>query len=201
VSAYALTIEPGTRFGSLARAGKLPLLEEDLVARSFSAVETALESVGFSHYEISNYAREGHFSRHNLGTWRGQDYLGLGAGAFGTVRTRAGRVRYRNAPATERYAAATVAAPLFQISELVSDTEVISAETAFSERLLLGLRLAEGLDLDEAARATGAVAWTEERERAVARHVRSGRLERTGSRIAIPRNAWLFADAVIRELL
>jgi putative oxygen-independent coproporphyrinogen III oxidase len=201
VSAYALTIEPGTRFGSLARAGKLPLLEEDLVARSFSAVEAALASVGFAHYEISNYARHGHFSQHNLGTWRGQDYLGLGAGAFGTVHTRAGRVRYRNAPATERYSAATASAPLFQISELVSDSELISPEIAFSERLLLGLRLAEGVDLDEAARATGAIAWTEERERAVARHVQSGRLVRVGSRIAIPRDAWLFADAVIRELL
>ena len=201
VSAYALTIEPGTRFGSLARAGKLPLLEEDLVARSFSAVESALESVGFAHYEISNYARQGHFSRHNLGTWRGHDYLGLGAGAFGTVRTREGRVRYRNAPATERYAAATVAAPLFRISELVSDTELISAETAFSERLLLGLRLAEGVDLDEAARETGAPAWTDERERAISRLVRSGRLAREGSRITIPRDAWLFADGVIRELL
>jgi putative oxygen-independent coproporphyrinogen III oxidase len=201
VSAYALTIEPGTRFGSLARAGKLPLLEEDLVARSFSAVEAALAGVGFSHYEISNYARYGHFSRHNLGTWRGQDYLGLGAGAFGTVHTRAGRVRYRNAPATERYSAATVAAPLFEISELVSDSELISPETAFSERLLLGLRLAEGVDLDDAARTTGAVAWTAERERAVARQVQRGRLVRVGSRIAIPRDAWLFADAVIRELL
>lgn len=201
VSAYALTIEPGTRFGSLARAGKLPLLEEDLVARSFSAVEAALESTGFSHYEISNYARHDHFSRHNLGTWRGQDYLGLGAGAFGTVRTGQGRIRYRNAPATDRYAAATHASALFRISELVSDSELISPDTALSERLLLGLRLAEGVDLDRAAQETGAVAWTDERERAMARLVQSGRLKREGSRIAIPRHAWLFADGVIRELL
>jgi len=83
----------------------------------------------------------------------------------------------------------------------VSDTELISAETAFSERLLLGLRLAEGVDLDEAARETGAPAWTDERERAISRLVRSGRLAREGSRITIPRDAWLFADGVIRELL
>ncbi len=71
LSAYALTIEPGTRFGALAKAGKLPLLEDDIVARSFEAVSLALASAGFEHYEISNFAREGHYAEHNLAGWRG----------------------------------------------------------------------------------------------------------------------------------
>jgi len=103
LSAYALTIEPGTEFGSLAKQKKLPLLDDELVARSFESVEHALESAGFEHYEISNYARSGHYAAHNLGVWRGESYLGLGAGAFGTVTLGRRVLRYRNARAADRY--------------------------------------------------------------------------------------------------
>lgn len=201
VSAYALTIEPGTRFGALAKANKLPLLEEDLVARSFETVATALEGAGFEHYEISNFARGGHYAEHNLAIWRGGTYLGLGTGAWGTVRQNGGLLRYRNAPAPERYLAATATAPLWEISELVSDAEHVDAATALSERLMLGLRLAEGVELERAAAETGAIGWTRERERAVERLVRNGRLVREGERLRIPKSAWLFADAVVRELM
>ena len=203
LSAYALTIEPGTEFGSLARRGRLPLLDEELVARSFERVERALEDSAFEHYEISNYARNGHYAEHNLGTWHGESYLGLGAGAFGTVRLHDRVVRYRNARAAERYAkaAADGAVALFAPSALVSDTETIDAETALRERLMLGLRLASGLDLARAARETGATAWTADRERAVEGLVRAGRLEREGDRLRIPRGSRLFADGVIRELM
>jgi oxygen-independent coproporphyrinogen-3 oxidase len=203
LSAYALTIEPGTEFGSLARRGRLPLLDDELVARSFEGVERVLDDAGFEHYEISNYARNGHYATHNLGTWRGESYLGLGAGAFGTV-VQAGRVvRYRNARAAERYvnAARDDDVALWKTSALVSDVEFIDGPTAFAERLMLGLRLASGVDLAELARDTGASAWTADRERAVARLVRAGRLEQSGDRLRIPRHAWLFADGVIRELL
>lgn len=201
LSAYALTIEPGTRFGALAKAGKLPLLEEDLVARSFEVVASALEAAGFEHYEISNFARSGHYAEHNLAIWRGGAYLGLGTGAWGTVPYGRGLLRYRNAPAPERYLAASGTAPLWEISELVSDAERVEPETALRERLMLGLRLAEGVDLERAAAETGATAWTRERERAAARLVQRGRLERSAERLRIPKSAWLFADGVVRELL
>jgi putative oxygen-independent coproporphyrinogen III oxidase len=201
LSAYALTIEAGTRFGALAKAGRLPLLEEDLVARSFEVVGRALEEVGFEHYEISNFARAGHYAAHNLAIWRGQPYVGLGTGAWGTVPRAGALLRYRNAPAPERYLAASATASLWEISELVSDAERVSADTALRERLMLGLRLAEGVDLGRAERETGAVAWTPERERAAERLVRAGRLEREGERLRIPKSAWLFADAVVRELM
>ena len=201
LSAYALTIEPGTRFGALAKAGKLPLLEEDLVARSFEVVGSALEEVGFEHYEISNFAREGHYAAHNLAVWRGQPYLGLGTGAWGTVERAGGLLRYRNAPAPERYLRTSGSAALWETSELVSDAEPIDAETALRERLMLGLRLAEGVDLEQLAHETGAPAWTSERRRAAERLERAGRLERRGQRLVIPKSAWLFADAVVRDLL
>lgn len=201
LSAYALTIEPGTRFGALAKAGKLPLLAEDLVARSFEVVGRALEDAGFEHYEISNFAREQHYAAHNLAIWRGQPYLGLGTGAWGTVPRAGGLLRYRNAPAPERYLTASATAPLWEISELVSDAEAVDAETALRERLMLGLRLAEGIDLARAGRETGAAGFTREREQSADRLVRAGRLVREGDTLRIPKSAWLFADGVVRELM
>ncbi|HEX6271847.1 MAG TPA: radical SAM family heme chaperone HemW [Polyangiaceae bacterium] len=203
LSAYALTIEPGTEFGARAKRGKLPLLDDEVVARSFESVEAALEGAGFEHYEISNYARSGHYAEHNLGTWRGESYLGLGAGAFGTVSFAGRTVRYRNARAAERYvdAARDESVALWEASRLVSDTELIDEKTALAERLMLGLRLASGVDLERLARETGATAWTADRERAVDRLVRAGRLVRSGETLSIPRGAWLVADGVIRDLI
>jgi len=203
LSAYALTIEPGTEFGSLAKRGRLPLLDDELVARSFEGVERALEAAGFEHYEISNYARSGHYAEHNLGTWLGESYLGVGAGAFGTVALGERVVRYRNARAAERYvdAARDDGAALWSASPLVSDVEPIDAPTAVTERLMLGLRLASGVDLGRIARETGGSAWTADRERAAERLVRAGRLEREGEKLRIPRHAWLVADGVIRDLI
>jgi oxygen-independent coproporphyrinogen-3 oxidase len=206
LSAYTLTIEPGTLFGALARKNKLPLLGEAAVADSFVAVEEALESAGFVHYEISNYARDGHLARHNVGYWRGADYLGLGTGAWGTYTMSGRRIRYRNTPSPERYLAglarwATIDLEDAKSGELVAEVEPIDPETALRERLMLGLRLQDGLDVDLAARELGVQAWTPARERAASRLEARGRLKRAGSRLWIPKPAWLFADGTIADLM
>ncbi len=203
LSAYALTIEPGTRFGELARAGRLPLLAEADVADSFAGVEAALAGLSFEHYEISNYAKPGQRSRHNLGYWRGQDYLGLGTGAWGTWRTPEGRFRYRNAPSAERYMKGWLegsAPSLDQKSELVSELEAITPEIALRERLMLGLRLVEGVDTQGLERETG-VALGAKRTKASTRLAQRGLLEVDGARWRIPRSKWLLADGVIAELM
>jgi oxygen-independent coproporphyrinogen-3 oxidase len=191
LSAYALTIEPGTQFGALARRGALPLCPDEEVAESFLAIDRALEKRGFDHYEISNYARPGHESRHNLGYWIGREYLGLGSAAWGTLTLGSERVRYRNERVPERYMAG---AP-------ETEREIIDPETALRERILLGLRLACGLDLTAAGRELDVEPWTAERVRAVERLVARGRLERDGDVLRIPKPAWLFADGTIAELL
>lgn len=193
LSVYALTIEPGTQFGALAKKGRLPLLGDDVVAESFVALDAALSSAGFDHYEISNYARSGQVAEHNLGYWHGDDYLGLGCAAWGTITGPGGRLRYRNTPSPERYLAS---------DELMeSEREPIDAETALRERILLGLRIAGGIDLGDAARELGVPAWPPARTRAAERLVSRGRLERQGDRILVPRSAWLHADGTIAELL
>ncbi len=204
LSAYALTIEPGTQFGALARKGKLPLLDEAAVADSFLAVEATLEQAGFEHYEVSNYARNGERSRHNVGYWVGRDYLGLGCGAWGTLSQGGLRHRYRNTPSPERYLAAASSfahANLSELGPLVASYESITGETALAERIMLGLRLAEGVDLERAAADLGTPLWTRDRARARDRLLGQGKLTLAGGVATIPKRHWLFADGIIADLM
>ncbi len=190
LSCYQLTIEPGTQFGELARRGRLPLADDGRVAEAFLAVDEALEKRGLRHYEISNYAAPGEEARHNLGYWRGEEYLGLGCAAYGFVRDGRGGMRYRNAVAPEAYQNGTEAAT----------SEALDAETLLRERIMLGLRLAAGLDLEAAAKDLDLDPFTAERTRTIDGLVSRGRLERDGTRLRIPRAAWLFTDDTAARL-
>lgn len=196
VSAYSLTIEPGTQFGELARRGKLPIAKEETLVESFLAIEAALEGAGLMHYEISNYARPGHESRHNLGYWLGLDYLGLGCGAFGTIGASDGSaVRYRNKATPRGYMQAAAAGSSTEESE-----ERLDPETRLRERIMLGLRLRAGLDLEAAAGSLGLTGMSERRRRALEKLAKAGRIEVDGSRVRIPKQAWVFADGIAAEL-
>lgn len=204
LSAYTLTIEKGTQFGARAQKGTLPLLPEDTVAESFLEVHSALAAEGFEHYEISNFARGGDYAAHNLGYWRGDEYLGLGAGAWGTLVTADGRVRYRNTPSPERYLNTSLTfGPLAtdHARGLVQQLEPIDGETALRERLLLGLRLGRGVDLGAMAAELGVEAWPRERRRAADRLIARGRLVEVGTTLTIPPSQWLLADDTIASLL
>src|SRR5262249_45083034 len=154
----------------------------------------------------SNYARAGHTARHNLGYWHGDDYLGLGLGAWGTVTTEGRRMRYRNTAVAERYLTGsgewgTGGLERAGSGRLGSEVEDSDAKTELAERLMLGLRLAEGVDVEEAARKAGAEPWPAARRRAVERMIERGRIVREGSRLRIPVEAWLHADGTIAEVM
>lgn len=196
VSAYALTIEPGTQFGELARKGRLPIAPDDDVVDTFFAVEAALAARGFDHYETSNYAVSGNEARHNLGYWRGLDYLGLGCGAFGTLARATGHAeRYRNQVDPARYMEAALSR-----GAVTHESEELDPETRLRERIMLGLRLAAGIDLDEAARPLGVDALTPARERSLDKLVREGRIVRDGARIRVPAERRALVDGIAAEL-
>jgi putative oxygen-independent coproporphyrinogen III oxidase len=182
LSCYQLTIEPGTRFGELAKRGRLPLADDGAVAEAFLAIDAALGARGLRHYEISNYARPGQEARHNLGYWRGDEYLGLGCAAYGFVQEETDRaVRYRNDPSPDRY---MTGAP---------DTrEPIDAAARARERIMLGLRVTEGVDL--------AGLLTPDRQRALGWLEARGRIVLDGTRARIPAGAWLWADDTAARL-
>lgn len=196
LSAYALTIEPNTRFGELARKNRLPMLEDDVVAASFEAVGAAAAAFGLERYETSNFAAPGHEARHNLAYWRGIDYLGLGCAAYGTLSGVDGRaVRYRNAPNVSKYLSRAQSGR-FEPHE----REELSAEIRLRERIMLGVRLSEGIDLDGASADLGIDPWTADRCAAIDGLVARGRIAREGSRLVIPPDARLYADGTAAAL-
>lgn len=196
MSCYQLTIEPGTRFGELAKVGRLPLAIDEQVAESFLLLDEVLTAQGFEHYEISNYARPGHASRHNLAYWHGETYLGLGCGAVGCVPADGpNRVRYRNPVRPEIYMrdAALLADAPFEV-------ESLDAECILRERVMLGLRLKSGFDIEAAGTELGINPWTQSRRRAVDRLAERERLVLEGPTLRIPRAAWLFTDDTAARL-
>lgn len=195
VSAYQLTIEPGTRFGELAKRGRLPRADDGVVAAAFGEVDAALTGAGFEHYEISNYAKPGQRSRHNLGYWRGDDYLGLGCAAVGFVRDGGRGRREKNETEPGRYMHNA-----HDPGALAAFAEDLDGEAMLRERIMLGLRIADGVDLARAREELGVEPWTPERAREVERLVARGRLERAGDVLTIPRAAWLFADDTAARL-
>ena len=200
LSCYQLTIEPGTQFGELAKRGRLPRADDGVVAEAFLAIDQTLTARGFGHYEISNYARPGEEARHNLGYWRGEEYLGLGCAAFGFMLEGAASVsgvRTRNAVDPKKYVAATAAASLLDES---TSREPLDAEALLRERIMLGLRLANGFDLGSAGAALGLDAWTDERTREVAKLSARGRLVREDTVLRLPPAAWIWADDTAARL-
>jgi putative oxygen-independent coproporphyrinogen III oxidase len=212
LSCYQLTIEPATRFGELARRGRLPLADDGQVAESFAAIDQALTSRGLRHYEVSNYARPGGEARHNLGYWRGHEYLGLGCGAVGFVRANKGDGasagahaahgrRYRNEIGPERYIEVMRRGPERETTDIEESCELLDAPTLLRERIMLGLRVDEGVDIESAAAALKTPGWTAQRARAAAWLEERGRIVREGGCVRIPRAAWLWTDDTAARLL
>ena len=146
LSLYQLTIEPGTRFATLAAQGTLPAVDPDHGADLFEATRAMTAAAGLPAYEISNHARAGEESRHNLTYWRYGDYAGIGPGAHGR-RLDLATMRHKK---PENWLAA-VARNGHGASE---ETALTPAERA-REALLMGLRLREGVDLAHIAVRTG----------------------------------------------
>jgi putative oxygen-independent coproporphyrinogen III oxidase len=146
LSLYQLTIEPGTRFATLAASGALPPVDPDHGADMFELTRALTGAAGLPAYEVSNHARPGAESRHNLAYWRMDDYLGVGPGAHGR-RGGVATVRHKK---PENWMSAVSR----NGHGLQSESPLAPHERA-SEALLMGLRLAEGVDLARISRRSG----------------------------------------------
>jgi oxygen-independent coproporphyrinogen-3 oxidase len=150
VSLYQLTIEPETPFAALHAAGKLAIPEDEEALALYEATQELTEAKGLSAYEISNHATPGQESRHNLLYWRYGEYAGCGPGAHGRLVFGGAR----HATSTERSPERWAQLVEQQGFGWIEAVPISRAEQA-DERLLMGLRLAEGIDLDRVAAATG----------------------------------------------
>jgi putative oxygen-independent coproporphyrinogen III oxidase len=140
LSLYQLTIEPGTAYATLARQGKLVVPDEDAATQLYDVTEDICSAAGLASYEVSNYARPGAESRHNLVYWRYGDYAGVGPGAHGRLTLDGRRIATEAERLPEKWLAAVE-----QRGSSLALADV--SKDAAREHLLMGLRLAEGIDL------------------------------------------------------
>jgi oxygen-independent coproporphyrinogen-3 oxidase len=186
LSAYGLTLDAGSLW---AVTGVTGLPAEGVVVEQYWALARAAAARGFEHYEISNYARPGYRARHNLVYWHADEYLAVGPGACGFV----GDVRYGNVKPVARYCATLEAGAL-----PIDTSERLTARQRLAERLILGLRLSDGVPrawLDERLAGDPALA------RKVATWLAAGVLLERGDRIALTESGFLVSDTLFVELL
>ena len=139
LSLYQLTIEPGTRFASMVAKHEFEPLDTDTAAELFDLTQEKTAAAGLPAYEISNHATPGHESRHNLTYWCYADYAGIGPGAHGR-RLGSRTVRHKK---PENFLSA-----LSRNGHGIAEEALLTPREAADEALLMGLRLAEGIDVD-----------------------------------------------------
>jgi putative oxygen-independent coproporphyrinogen III oxidase len=189
LSLYQLTIEPGTRFAAMLARGELEPLDPDAAAALYELTEAMTSAAGMPSYEISNHARRGHESRHNLTYWRYGDYAGLGPGAHGR-RLGMRTVRHRK---PENFLSAVA-----RRGHGIAEEAPLSAVEAADEMLVMGLRLREGVDVDAVAERFGLDSIIDSDR--VERLACSGHLQRKGARIALTSAGRLLLDHILGEI-
>jgi oxygen-independent coproporphyrinogen-3 oxidase len=196
LSLYQLTIEEGTKFATLYGRGEFVLPEEELAARLYDATAEEGARFGLAPYEISNYARPGAESRHNLAYWRYQDYAGIGPGAHGRVSVGGGLL------ATSRHRA-----PEAWMERVQREGHGTTEEAAITpadqarEALLMGLRLAEGVSIPYFTARTGVALEDAVEADMLAACIEEGYLTLTPERITATAQGRHRLDALLPALL
>lgn len=192
LSLYQLTIEPGTRFATLAAKGDLTIPDGDAAADLFDATQAMTRAAGLPRYEVSNHARPGEESRHNLTYWRYGDYAGIGPGAHGR----------RLAQATERHKKPEnfIAAVTRNGHGLKVETDLPAHERA-TEAMLMGLRLDEGIDLSRVEARSGLARAAFVDADAVTRLAEQGLMRHDGDRLSVTDDGILLLDSILSEVV
>lgn len=191
LSLYQLTIEPGTAFFHAHARGELPVMDDDAAAELYEQTAAIMAEAGLPAYEISNYAAPGGESRHNLAYWRYDDYIGIGPGAHG---------RIESATTNKKTATFNTRSPekwLEQVQRTgngLAEQTAISAEDALAERILMGLRLRDGIDFDAAIK-------TAMDHTALARFAHAGWLQQQNGRLWATPAGMLRLNAMLPRLI
>nr|WP_246255160.1 radical SAM family heme chaperone HemW [Parasphingorhabdus flavimaris] len=192
MSLYQLTIEPGTRFETLVRTGKLIPADDDHCADLFELNRSMMTAAGLPAYEISNHAKPGQESRHNLTYWRYEDYIGIGPGAHGR----------RLDSATERHKKPeNFLSAVERNGNGLKVEQPLSAATRAMEALMMGLRLAEGVDLAALSDKTGLTAAQMVDGAAIDQLAGLGLLDAAGGRLMISPRGMPLLDALLPKII
>ena len=192
LSLYQLTIEDGTAFGDRYRAGRLRGLPDDETAADmYFATQEVCAAAGFDGYEVSNHAKDGAESVHNRIYWRYGDYAGIGPGAHGRLTLQG-----------QRYATETQLSPAGWLAQVrktgngEAAREALSEADQFTEFLLMGLRLTDGVD-----RARFAGQWSDELYNNINRLIDIGMISMDDRRLWVTPEGRPILNAVLRQLL
>ncbi|MBA3667734.1 MAG: coproporphyrinogen III oxidase [Sphingomonas sp.] len=189
LSLYQLTIEPGTRFASMVARREFEPLDVDRAATLFEVTQERTAAAGLPAYEISNHARAGAESRHNLAYWRYRDYAGIGPGAHGRRQGKR-TVRHKK---PENFLAAVE-----RTGHGLVEEEALTREEAAREALVMGLRLAEGIEPPELADRLGVDRIVDEEK--VERLIGHKLLERDGQRLRTTTAGRLLLDSILADI-
>lgn len=192
LSLYQLTIEPDTTFEALHRAGKLITPDADASRDLWDVTQELCNAAGMPAYEISNHARQGAECRHNLVYWRYQEYAGVGPGAHGRV----GADGERRATATEKHPERWLSL-VEEIGHGLITNDPLSKLEQADELLVMGLRLAEGIDTARFQKLTGASLNAER----ISFLEREGLVERgSNARLRVTQAGFPLLDAIVADL-
>jgi oxygen-independent coproporphyrinogen-3 oxidase len=183
-SIYALSVEENTALQSLIKKGKRQILTEDRQEKMYKNISNYLQEKGFFHYEISSYALPGKESKHNSAYWFGESYLGFGPSAHSFHNN----ARYWNLSDLTKY----IEHPLQK------EKEELTEKSMFNERIMLGLRTAKGLNLDELKLYNSTFYKLFEKE--LTKIISQGYLVKEGNTARIPYYNWFSSDYIISSL-
>ena len=192
LSLYQLTIEPGTRFATEVRRGAFTPLDEEAAARLFSATRARMAEAGLPAYEVSNHARPGCESAHNLAYWHYRDFAGIGPGAHGR-RGGLATIRHRK---PENFLGA-----IERNGQGIVEERPLPASEQFEEAVMMGLRLNEGIDPDALAARLGVDKGDHLSSSRVALFEREGLLAADGASLALTEDGMLLLDRIAAEIL
>lgn len=189
ISAYAMTVEQKTALGHFVKKGKQPPMDEQQSAAQFGKLMEELDRAGFEHYEISNFAVSGRYSRHNTSYWQGKSYLGLGPSAHSFN----GSERQWNISNNAKYISS------IQQHTIPSEIEELSPTDRYNEYIMTGLRTMWGISLSALETEFG-YDYRRHFEKQQQQFQDRGWLQQAEQRIILTKNGKLFADHIASEL-
>ena len=189
LSAYALTVEPKTILGQRIEKGELQCVSEEETIRHYEIVVERSKANGFEHYEISNFAKEGHRSQHNSIYWKNEKYLGLGPSAH----SYDGNSRQWNVSNLTKYI------QLAGNSEDYYEKEILTLEDKFNEYVMTSLRTSWGCDIEKIERSYGK-SYVNHFLKNVKKYLEMGEMITDGNSYSLTENGKLFADGIAADL-
>ena len=190
ISAYALTVEPKTALENWVKRKKVAAPDDEIQQQQFEYMISFLEKQGYQQYEISNFAQPGFHSKHNSAYWQHLPYLGIGPSAHSFDGKNKRSWNIANNP---KYI------QTIEKEMLPSESELLSSEDAYNERMMIGLRTAMGVDIEQIYNhfPEAIVRYFEKKK---AEKIRFGELVEREGRLCIPKEKWFFADGIAADM-